>query len=74
MMKQYLLTGIAALAIGAGFTACSDHDIEVVGGEQAVVQNYNDAFIRVFGEPAPNHVVHSLTPMNGQLLIRCPIP
>lgn len=54
-MKQYLLTGIAALAIGAGFTACSDHDIEVVGGEQAVVQNYNDAFIRVFGEPASNH-------------------
>ncbi len=54
-MKQYLLTGIAALAIGAGFTACSDHDFDVVGGEQAVVQNYNDAFIRVFGEPASNH-------------------
>ena len=53
-MKQYLLTGIAALAIGAGFTACSDHDFDVVGGEQAVVQSYNEAFIRVFGEPAAN--------------------
>jgi len=55
MMKQYLLTGIAALAIGAGFTACSDHDFDVVSGDQAVVQSYNDAFIRVFGQPAADH-------------------
>ena len=54
-MKQYLLTGIAALAIGAGFTACSDHDFDVVSGDQAVVQSYNDAFIRVFGQPAADH-------------------
>jgi hypothetical protein len=55
MMKKYLLTGIAALALCTGFTACTDHDIDVASGDQAVVQSYNEAFIRVFGQPAPNH-------------------
>ena len=55
MMKKFLMTSVAALAIGAGFTACSDHDFDVVSGEQAVVQSYNDAFIRVFGQPAADH-------------------
>ena len=54
MMKKFLMTGIAALALGAGFTACTDHDFDVISGEEAVVQSYNDAFIRVFGQPAAN--------------------
>ena len=59
-MKKYLMTGIAALALGAGFTSCS-HDIEPITQEdlnkieaQKVVDNYNQAFIKTFGQPAAN--------------------
>jgi hypothetical protein len=59
-MKKYLMTGIAALALGAGFTSCS-HDIEPMTQEeinqieaQKIVQTYEQAFVKTFGQPAAN--------------------
>ena len=59
-MKKYLMTGIAALALCAGFTSCS-HDLEPMSQEdinkmeaQKIVDNYNKAFkAYVGGEIAP---------------------
>ena len=54
------MTGIAALALSAGFTSCS-HDIDPLSQEeinqietQKIVQTYNQAFIKTFGQPAAN--------------------
>ncbi len=59
-MKKYLMTGIAAVAMCAAFTSCS-HDVEPVTQEQIdqleaekVFQNYEKAFIAIFGQPAAN--------------------
>ena len=54
-MKKYLMTGIAALAIGGMFTSCS-HDMSLYNGNQSeqVVNNYEQAFINTYGEPASN--------------------
>ena len=57
-MKKYLMTGIAALAMCAGFTSCS-HDLSDPTQEDInqyvalkVTDNYNRAFIDKFGQPA----------------------
>ena len=57
-MKKYLMTGIAALAMCAGFTSCS-HDLSDPTQEDInqyvalkVTDNYNRAFIDHFGEPS----------------------
>ncbi len=59
-MKKYLMTGIAALALSATFVSCS-HDVETYTQEeinqfkaQEIVQNYEQAFIKNFGQPASN--------------------
>jgi hypothetical protein len=59
-MKKYLMTGIAAIAMCAAFTSCS-HDVDPVSQEdlnkmaaEKVVNNYNQAFIQTFGQPAAN--------------------
>ena len=59
-MKKYLMTGIAAVAMCAAFTSCS-HDVDPVSQEdlnkmaaEKVVNNYNQAFIATFGQPAAN--------------------
>ena len=59
-MKKFLMTGIAALAMCAAFTSCSK-DIEQISQEdlnrieaQKIVDNYNQAFIKTFGQPAAN--------------------
>ena len=59
-MKKYLITGIAALAMCIGFTSCS-HDLTPVSQEDVnavnakqIVDNYNNAFIAKFGQPAAN--------------------
>ena len=59
-MKKYLMTGIAALAMCAGFTSCS-HDLEAPSQEeinevnaQKITNSYNQAFIATFGQPAAN--------------------
>ena len=49
------MTGIAAVAMCAAFTSCSkDLGYEQTNSEQAVVANYEAAFIKAFGQPAPN--------------------
>lgn len=60
-MKKYLMTGIAALALCAGFTSCS-HDLDVPSPEkmkemeaQKIVEKYNKAFEATFGKPKANH-------------------
>ena len=59
-MKKYLMTGIAVLAMCAGFTSCS-HDLEAPSQEeinevnaQKITNSYNQAFIATFGQPAAN--------------------
>ena len=54
-MKKYLMTGIAALAVGGMFTSCS-HDMSLYNGNQSeqVVNNYEQAFINTYGEPDSN--------------------
>ena len=54
-MKKYLMTGIAALAIGGTFTSCGP-DMSSYSGNptEQVVQNYENKFVQAFGEPAPN--------------------
>ena len=54
-MKKYLMTGIAALAMGGLFTSCGP-DMDSYGGniEDYVKQSYEQKFIERFGEPAPN--------------------
>ena len=53
-MKKYLMTGIAALAMGGMFTSCS-HDMSIYSGSQSeqILQKYEQAFVQTFGEPAP---------------------
>lgn len=60
-MKKYLMTGLAAIAICAAFTSCSKNDElynpeQITKNEAAQIQeNYNQAFIATFGQPAANH-------------------
>jgi hypothetical protein len=61
-MKKYLMTGVAALAMFAGFTACSsDEDFsfnenEYVEAQKALIEaKYQQAFVNAFGQPAKNH-------------------
>ena len=60
-MKKYLMTGMAALAICAAFTSCSKetnlYNEEVIkeNTAQEIINNYNEAFIATFGQPAANH-------------------
>ena len=60
-MKKYLMTGVAALALCAGFTACShDEDFsfnenEYVESQKALIEaKYQQAFVNAFGQPAKN--------------------
>ena len=55
IMKKYLMTGIAALAMGGLFTSCGP-DMDSYGGniEDYVKQSYEQKFVERFGEPAPN--------------------
>ena len=54
-MKKYLMTGIAALAMGSMFTSCS-HDMSLYNGDgtKAVVDKYEQAFVDAYGEPDAN--------------------
>ena len=54
------MTGVAALAICAAFTSCSKGEelydqgaIDQMATE-SITKTYNDAFIKVFGQPSPN--------------------
>ena len=75
-MKKYLMTGIAALAMCAGFTSCS-HDLSDPTQEDVnqyvalkVTDNYNRAFIDKFGQPAENQDWGFGTASNARALTR----
>ena len=54
------MTGVAALAISAAFTSCSSNEElynpeQITANEAAqIIENYNQAFIATFGQPAAN--------------------
>jgi hypothetical protein len=56
-MKKYLMTVMAAVALGGMFTGCTK-DADLSGGQNSaefnIVQNYENAFITRFGQPHPN--------------------
>lgn len=56
-MKKYLMTVMAAVALGGLFVGCSN-DVDLNGGNNTaefnIVQNYEKAFVTRFGEPAEN--------------------
>ena len=55
-MKKYLMTGVAALVLCAGFTSCSNNnDIEPMTEQEIQEAKYNAGFIARYGEPASNH-------------------
>ena len=53
-MKQYLMLGIAAVAMGAVFTSCNKNDFEPASQSDIIEAKYNQAFINTFGQPASN--------------------
>ena len=55
-MKKYLMMGAAALAISSAFVGCSkDKDLyDPTMNAQKFLENYQQAFIEVFGQPAAN--------------------
>ena len=53
-MKKYLMTGIAALAMGGIFTSCGpDMSVYNVSQSEQILQKYEQSFVQAFGEPAP---------------------
>ena len=52
IMKKYLMTSVAALALCAGFTSCSHDDFEPYSQSELIQKNYEAAFVRAFGQPA----------------------
>lgn len=56
-MKKYLMTVMAAVALGGMFTGCSK-DADLSGGQNSaefnIVQNYENAFVTRFGQPHAN--------------------
>ena len=55
-MKKYLMTGIAALTLCAGFTNCSNNDFEPMTQAQIDKSKYDQAFLAYVGSISPNQV------------------
>ncbi len=53
-MKQYLMLGIATVAMGAVFTSCNKNDFEPASQSDIIEAKYNQAFFKTFGQPASN--------------------
>lgn len=52
-MKKYLMTAVAALALGGLFTNCTKEDFANSASED-ILQQYEQVFTTAFGTPAPN--------------------
>lgn len=78
MMKKYLMTGIAAVAMGAAFTACSHDEITPMSQAEQTELKYEQAFIQKFGQPSPNQtwgfgsITRAQINVNGNLWKTCP--
>ena len=53
-MKKYLMTGIAALTLCAGFTSCSNSDEGFATLQEAKTAEYQAAFVNAYGNIAKN--------------------
>jgi len=58
-MKKYLMTGVAAMAMGMVLTSCSKNDADFTAPSQPTeyektLKQYDDAFAESFGTPATN--------------------
>ena len=53
-MKKYLLTAALAVAVSGAFIGCKEDDFSGSKIEQKV-QAFEEAFVRAFGQPNPNH-------------------
>ena len=53
-MKKYLITAALAVAIGGVFVSCKDDELSGSLIEQKALA-FDEAFVRAFGTPAPNH-------------------
>ncbi|MBP5340143.1 MAG: hypothetical protein J6Z14_12730 [Prevotella sp.] len=55
-MKKYLMMGAAAMTLCATFTSCSkEKDVyDPALAKQQIIENYNEAFVETFGQPAPD--------------------
>ena len=53
-MKKYLLTGMTALSMCAAFTSCSHDDDFYTSLQDSKSAEYQEAFVRAFGEIASN--------------------
>lgn len=49
-MTKYLMTGVAALALCAGFTSCSSDEIETLSQDQILHANFKNNFVQTFGK------------------------
>lgn len=56
MMKKYLMTGLAAVALSGFFSACSKdmESGEQITAEFNILEKYENAFVARFGQPAAN--------------------
>lgn len=56
-MKKYLMTVMAAVALGGLFAGCGN-DVDLSGGnttaESSIIENYENAFVTRFGQPHEN--------------------
>ena len=53
-MKKYLITAALAVAIGGSFMSCRDDSLSGSTIDQKA-EAFEEAFVRAFGQPAPNH-------------------
>ncbi len=55
-MKKYLMMGAAAISLCATFTSCSkEKDLyDPATAKQQIIENYDQAFVNTFGQPAPD--------------------
>jgi len=51
-MKKYLMTGIAAVAMGAAMTSCSHDEIQPYSQSEITQAKYAAAFVQAFGQPS----------------------
>lgn len=53
-MKKYLMTAVAALALGVGFTACSSDEIEPLSQDELLHVDFKNTFLQTFGQVSSN--------------------
>ena len=71
-MKRYLLIGIAALAICAGFTSCSKNDFEPMTQAQIDKAKYEQIFLDYVGGSIAPGQTWGFGTVHGHLHVQTP--